>query len=269
MARKTSLIVQNVHSWTPNVVDSAPSLSSLFLLKFVVVRITSNHSQLLLQQLADSTFPIGGQAHSFGLETLVNEGQITPQTLEPFLCDYLSEGAIVDGWFCRQAYRLAGEETNWCDAWLLLNQRLSALRTARESRSASAALGRRFLTLVQSLSPQPSLASAYQASRAAGEEVHYATAFGFVGGVLTLGEEATVLFFLQQAINALLAATQKMMAIGQSQTVRILWQIKPAILAAAEQSRSWSWEEGISAFGPMLEVASMRHPRLPVRLFIS
>lgn len=228
-------------------------------------------SQLLLQQLADSAFPIGGQAHSFGMETLVSDGQVTPQTLEVFLRDYLDESGVVDGWFCRQAHQLAAEveEERWIDGWLLLNRRLSALRTARESRSASATLGRRFLTLVQSLAAQPRLIAAYQASRAAGVDLHYATVFGLVGGVLKLEEEATVLFFLQQSINSLLSAAPKMMSVGQSQTVGILWQIKPALIAAAERSRDWSWEEGLSSFGPMLETASMRHARLPVRLFIS
>lgn len=232
---------------------------------------TLAHSQLLLQQLADSAFPIGGQAHSFGMETLISDGQVTPQTLEAFLRDYLNESGVADGWFCRQAYQLAKEteEERWLEIWLLLNRRLSALRTARESRTASATLGRRFLTLVQSLTAQPRLLSAYQVSRTAGVDLHYATVFGLVAGVLALEEEATVLFFLQQSLNGLLTAAPKMMAVGQSQTVGILWQIKPALIAAAERSQEWSWEEGLSSFGPMLEIASMRHTRLPVRLFIS
>lgn len=229
------------------------------------------HSQLLLQQIADSAFPIGGQAHSFGLETLVGEGLVTPANLAAFLEDYLIESATLDGWVCRQAYQLAvvADEMRFVEEWRCLNQRLSALRTARESRAASAALGRRFLGLLQNLSPHPRLTLAYQFSRNANEELHYASAFGLTGGVLELGEDETVLAFLQQGIGSLLAATQKMMSIGQTQTVTILWQLKPALIATAQRSRCWSWNHDLSATGTLLELASMRHATLPVRLFIS
>lgn len=235
------------------------------------VQNNSEAAQLILQQLADSAFPIGGQSHSFGLETLVSDGQLTPHTLEQFLKDFLAESAIVDAWLCRQGYQLAaiGDDSLFRSEWLQLNRQSSALRTARESRAASAALGRRFLALVQSLSEKPRLRAAYQASRANGEELHHALAYGLAGGELQLGEEQTVLALLQQSINALLIASQKLMAIGQSQTVGILWHIKSDIVATAEASKSFSREKGFSSFGFMLEIASMRHVTLPVRLFIS
>src|SRR5437867_80324 len=97
---------------------------------------TSDDAILLqLLQFADSTLPIGAQAHSFGLETLTVEGMLTVESVESFLHDYVFEIGAVDALFCRAAYTLATEpEVDVFEAeWLTLNCRLSALRMARES----------------------------------------------------------------------------------------------------------------------------------------
>jgi urease accessory protein len=114
----------------------------------------TDHLALLeLMHLADSALPVGTAAHSFGLEALIAEEKLDVLHLESFLHDYLEEAGIVEGAFCRLGYRLASLEDQavFSVEWLDLNDRLSALKTARESRAASAALGRRFLQLFLSL----------------------------------------------------------------------------------------------------------------------
>jgi urease accessory protein len=223
---------------------------------------------LQLSQLADSALPIGATAHSFGLETLVAEGTLTVESLTSFLHDYLKESGTFESIFCRLGYRVTTEQDNdsFATTWLALNARLSAYKTVRESRTASATLGRRLLQLILDLEDRVQVRQALQISKDAREDVHYSTAFGLVGGILGIGEEAAVLAHLQQTLLGLVSACQRLLPLGQSQASRIVWQLKPVLIVCTEQSVA---VDEVALFTPLLDVASMRHPVLTTRLFIS
>jgi urease accessory protein len=223
---------------------------------------------LRLLQLTDSASPIGSTAHSFGLETLAVEGDLNVAQLESFLQDYLMEVARLEATFCRLGYRLASltERDSLLLRWLELNNRLSAFKTARESRVASATLGRRFLQLVTSLEDEPLLLEVQKAAKAH----NYSPAFGLVGGVLDVDETATVLAYLQQSLQNLIFTFQRLLPLGQSQASAMAWRLKPTLLTIADQSEELALHpENIAVFTPLPDLASMRHPTLMTRLFVS
>ncbi|GAC1650048.1 MAG: urease accessory protein UreF [Ktedonobacteraceae bacterium] len=229
-------------------------------------------SLLRLMHLADSALPIGSTAHSFGLETLVSEETINVEQLELFLQDYLEEAGGLESMYCRLGYRLASStdgnrrETQW----LALNTQLSALKTARESRTASATLGRRFLTLVQAMEESPLLREVAYIAKVTHTDIHYSPTFGLVGGVFEVSETATVLAYLQQSLMSLVSACQRLMPLGQSRASSILWHLKPTLIAIASHSEATTLDaEDITVFTPFLDIGSMRHPALTTRLFIS
>jgi urease accessory protein len=203
---------------------------------------------LELLYLADSALPIGAAAHSFGLETMVENGDLRPETLAGFLSHYLQEAGALEAGFVRRARRNREDLE-------ALSDEFSARRLARESREASLKMGRRFLDLTNHLLPEPSIATG----------LHYPVAFGAVGAAVGIAEEAIVLAYLQQSIKGLVSACQRLMPLGQLAASRIIWNAMPMM---SEVARGWQMQEN-SCFAPLPEIGSMRHGSLETRLFIS
>ncbi|GCE09561.1 urease accessory protein UreF [Dictyobacter aurantiacus] len=234
--------------------------------------IIDNLSFLKLLQLADSAVPIGSAAHSLGLETLTIENTLDVGRLEDFLHHYLAETGVLESAFCRLGHRLAPDKgaSGVAASWLTLNQRLSALKTARESRMASATLGRRFLQLVIALEDAPCLRQAFAIARQQPCDMHFSIAFGLVGAVLGIDETTTVLVYLQQSLANLVSASQRLLPLGQSQASAIQWRLKSTLLEIAERGREQAEEPTeLQVFTPLVDIGSMRHPQLQTRLFIS
>lgn len=227
-------------------------------------------AELRLLHLADSALPIGALAHSFGIESLVSEGLLKVSDLPLFLCGYLQEAGTVEAVFCRAAFRLASASGEKFSAghWVRINDRLSALKPARESRAGSAALGRNFLMAVLALGEFPLLSEALQATRRNGSVVHHSPAFGLASGALGLDEHRAVVAYLHQCVASLISACQRLLPLGQSEATRILWNLKPAMIETAARSAACTLDDAC-CFMPLLDWGAMEHPVLPTRLFIS
>jgi urease accessory protein len=209
---------------------------------------TDEASLLRLLQLADSALPVGGSAHSFGLETLAEEGTLAPEGVEGFLHDYLEECGKMDAAYVRRAWSGAD--------YAQLSAEYGARKPARESREASLKMGRRLTELVNALLSAPALEYG----------LHYCIAFGAAGALFGAEEHVTALAYLHQSVAGLISACQRLMPLGQTAAATMLWSLKPAIGRAA---RAFSKTGEVWCFSPYPELASMRHGSLGTRLFIS
>jgi urease accessory protein len=224
---------------------------------------------LQLTQLLDTTFPIGAAAHSLGIETLTSEGVLTTAQLASFLHVYLAEVGAQEGLFCRLGHALWASPS-MVDDWLALNRRVSAFKLAREPRKASAMMGKRFLQMVCALEPVTQLQDAYTSAIEAQVDIHHAPAFGLTAAALGIDADSAVAAYLQQATLSLISASQRLLSLGQSKAAQILWDLKPQLLAVAQKSAdSDPLGPASYSFSGLVEMAGMRHPVLPMRLFIS
>lgn len=222
---------------------------------------------LRLMQIADSAVPIGAASHSFGIETLTDEGSLTVERLSEFLDAYLAETGALDASWCRAGWRLARTPLiEFTSEWTRLSDQIGARKPAREGREASAMLGRRLLQLVDGLAPgHPAVGEAVRLTKQSAIPAHHAAAFGLAGAALRCPEDLVAQTYLQQNVMGLVSACQRLLPLGQTAAGCLLWDLKPALIRAAAPSD----EEEIACFTPSIDLAGMRHPWLTTRLFIS
>ena len=208
---------------------------------------------LELLHIADSALPVGSAAHSYGLETLVEEGYLVPETVEAFLSDYLAEAGALEASFVRRAWQGESPQS--------LSDEFAARRPARECREAALKTGRRFGHLVNAF---------LGGSKAIiPDGLYYPVAFGLAAAHLQIPESDAALAYLRQSIAGLVSACQRLMPVGQVEASCIVWNLRRAISAAASAGTTDSHRREVGCFTPLPDLASARHGFLETRLFIS
>jgi urease accessory protein len=194
-------------------------------------------------------------AHSFGVEGLTVESGLDEKGLFDFFSTWLRSAGLTEAAFCLWSFSVTSQHQ-----WNTLNAQLSSLKLARESREASLRLGKRFLSLAANLIAKPDFAFHGDA--------HLATAFGSTSAALQLNAEAVTAAYLHQSLFGAVSACQRLLPLGQSAAMQLLWELKPEITNTVAKARTAKPEDFWNT-QPMLDIASMRHPFLPTRLFIS
>jgi len=223
---------------------------------------------LPLLHFADTAFPTGGYAHSFGLETYCQDGRVADgEGLAAFLTMHL-EGSAGPADATAAVAALRAFAAGDLAACRELDARLEAMKPARELREASRQMGRQTLRVSAALTADPALA-AYAAAADAGETPgHHGVAFGMAAGRLGVGAGAAATGYLYSATSLLVGAALRLMRLGQLEGQRVLWRLHPVIARVAAEAVArdpedmWSWAPG-------LELASLAHERLDARLFRS
>ena len=223
---------------------------------------------LSLLHFADSAFPTGGYAHSFGLESYCASGLVADRAgLEAFLLSQL-EGAAgpCDATAAVAALRAIGRGD--ADACAELDDTLEAMKPVREFREGSRQMGRQTLRLGAALTGHPALEAYLGHVQSGRRPGHHAVAFGMVGGVLGWDGEDAASAFLYSTTALLVGAALRLLRMGQTEGQRVLWGLGPVIERLAREAAARDARD-LWSFAPGVEIQGMRHPALGTRLFRS
>ena len=228
-----------------------------------------NSPQLLsLLHFADSAFPTGGYAHSFGLETYCQDGIVVDgDGVARFLTAQL-EGATGPCDATAVVAVLGATQANDLEGCRRLDETLEAMKPVREFREGSRQMGRQTLRVASSLTEDARLVTYLNDVNAGRVPGHHATAFGMTGGALGWSGREAATAFLYATAALQIGAALRLLSMGQIEGQRVLWRLHPVIeRLAAEAARRDAAD--LWSFTPALDVAGMRHERLPARLFRS
>jgi len=229
---------------------------------------TGDAAFLTLLQFSDGLFPAGGFAHSFGLETYVQDGRVRDRRdLETFIAAHLDGSAgPADAATAAIAVRISwrGEPREW----LALDAHLDAMKTVPEFRAASRQMGRQALRVAAALGDDPFLARLARAVDDERTAAHHATVFGAAVGRGGADPERAAAAYLYATAALLVGAGLRLIALGQLDGQRVLAAMRGRIerLAAAAAAAT---PDDLWSFNPALEIAGIRHATLEMRLFRS
>ena len=236
-------------------------------------------SRLLV--LADSAFPTGAFAHSWGLEWAIRAGWVTGAAdLYPWIVDALRFGvAPLEGRVVARSARLAsgcdsGERANATRAAarvIRLSDELASFLPAREARNASGQLGRSLLASVDAAFPTLRRSVGYdevvRASRRHQQRLQFPVAWGFVGGLLAIGAGALVEAHLLNTVRQWAQVAMRTIPIGQSAALDLIGRLlDETVRLAAEVVRD---RRPLASVTPGWDLAVAGHSELEARYFRS
>lgn len=223
---------------------------------------------LHLLQIHDSAFPTGSFAHSFGMETYIQESVIRNEDDLLKFCDmYIRYNlASTDAIIAKEAYNLA--ENRDTQGLIHLENICHGIKLSPETRKGSSMMGRRFLQTILPLCEDELLLFWYEQLQSKKIKGHYPVVYGIYTAMLGVEARMSVETFLYSSITALVQNAVRAVPLGQMSGVKTTYTLLPVIQETAQQVMGFTLDDlDNNSIG--LEIASMKHEFLHSRLFIS
>ncbi|MFC4321406.1 urease accessory protein UreF [Litchfieldia salsa] len=222
-----------------------------------------------LLQLCDSNFPSGAFSHSFGLETYIQEQIIVDkESFKTALSVFVDKQLVFsDGLACRLSYEVL-ESGRGMDELLEIDRLLFVSTLAKETREGNRRIEERMAKLCMDLYAIPALGEYLYFIKNKQGFGHSALVFAFVAHHLQIDKEKILSAYLFASVSSLTQNAVRGVPLGQTDGQRLLVEIQVKINEAKNTIMKLT-KDDLGAVSPGLEIAQMRHERLPVRLFMS
>ncbi len=219
---------------------------------------------MLMLQLGDSSFPLGGFAFSYGLESMAHLGRI--QDMSQFR-RYLENVMVQLSWseipFVNSAYACQPDGHEEVEP---LFTRYDSSCTIPGIRKGSSSQGRSLLQIMGTLYPDLPFTAIDGWIKARGLEFHYTPLFGLCGRLIGLSHERTVTTYLYIAMRDQVVSAVRLGMLGPQQSQGILKTVLAGCHEIVSQCLDRDYTQACKT-APMLEIAQAHHPHLYSRLF--
>lgn len=218
-------------------------------------------------QLADSFFPSGLYALSYGLEAFTQADLLKPAGLESLLTDYLRHGVgPADGAALACSHRAA--ETGALEIAAEADLRLTSVKLSREARETSQRTGRQLLRTAGQVF-DGALLRAYDERVACGSvPANHAVILGLTMAVLHIRRERALGGELYAFAASAVGSAVRLAIIDHRFAQMVLHGLKP-VIAEVTRIHCESRVGDIASSTPLIDIMSMRHERAELRLFMS
>jgi len=240
-------------------------------------------SQALIRllQLSDPALPIGGYAHSGGLETYVQEGVVSNRaTADTFVRQMLRKNlCYTDAALAALSYKAT--RVGEMDKLLESDELCEAVKFPKEIRQASQKLGLRLLKIFLGSGIAAGMESRsegaamdivarryYAAVQAKDTPGHYSIAFGVCAAMLGIGLREALTGLYYNAAAGMVTNCVKLIPLGQQDGQELLFSLQALIGELVEGSMEPD-RESIGFCCPGFDIRGMQHEQLYSRLYMS
>ncbi|SHS26485.1 urease accessory protein UreF [Mycobacteroides abscessus subsp. abscessus] len=222
-----------------------------------------------LLQLCDSNFPSGAFSHSFGLETYIQEQVIVDkESFKTAISTFVDKQLVFsDGLACRLSYEIL-ESSRDMNEILEIDRLLFVSSLAKETREGNRRIGERMAKLCMELYSSTTLGQYLHSIKNKQGYGHSALVFAFVAHHLQIDKEKILSAYLFATVSSLIQNAVRGVPLGQTDGQKLLVEMQVKIHEAKSKIMTLT-KDDLGAVSPGLEIAQMRHERLPVRLFMS